>query len=400
MNLAADTWCNFVIQINFILGHNMRDYTGQVLSIIAREVDEPPEELQNNPELEFADLGIDKLLSRSIITQIHKATGLELPVELFETCPTAGALISFLKNKELAGPGNEAKPNDILLNQPLSIRIHGRPGASTKNIFLLPDGSGSAMSYARVPPLGPGVCLYGLNSPFLLEPDKFPRIEEISPMWVSEIRRLQPKGPYILGGWSAGGYYGFEVAKYMMRNEKEADGQPVVIEKLILIDSPCRLLFEALPMIVVTTLADQGLMGNMKDREAPKWMLDHFNATIARIEEYMPSPLILESASQVLPQIFIIWATDSIYSPGEASAMGLDTSVKVTKFMLEGRTDFGPNGWDQLFPKGTLLAVTTTPGTHFTLMTPPFSISIASRLKDIVLGNTKQDKRLWNHRMC
>ncbi|TLD20283.1 hypothetical protein PspLS_08705 [Pyricularia sp. CBS 133598] len=356
----------------------MQGYTTQVLSIIAGEVDEPPEELQNNLELEFADLGIDKLLSRSIITRIHKATGLELPSELFETCPTVGSLIGFLREREAhpisskARPGHEARPKDALLNQPLSIRIHGRPANSTKSIFLLPDGSGSAMSYARIPPLGPGVCLYGLNSPFLLEPGKFPPIEEISPIWVSEIRRLQPKGPYILGGWSAGGYYCFEVAKYMMRNEREADGQPVVIEKLILIDSPCRVLFEALPMIVVTTLADQGLMGNMKDREAPKWMLDHFNATIARIEEYFPSPFVLESGSQAPPQIFIIWATDSIYSPGEAAAMGLDTSIKVTKFMLEDRTDFGPNGWDQLFPKGTKLAVTTTPGTHFTLMTPPY----------------------------
>lgn len=29
---------------------------------------------------------------------------------------------------------------------------------------------------------------------------------------------------------------------------------------------------------------------------------------------------------------------------------GLDLGVKVTRFLLERRTDFGPNGWDKLFP--------------------------------------------------
>ncbi|KAK1573008.1 Alpha/Beta hydrolase protein, partial [Colletotrichum navitas] len=240
-----------------------------------------------------------------------------------------------------------------------------------KTVFLLPDGSGSAMSYSRIPSLGPGICLYGLNSPFLSNPGGFLPIPDIAPIWAAEIRRLQPKGSYILGGWSAGGYYCFEVAKYLLQHEREDDGRPVEVEKLILIDSPSRNVFEALPMAVVTTLSSQGLMGNWGTNEAPKWLLDHFDATIARVEEYQPSPLTILLRGQALPKVFVIWATDGVYGPGGAAASGLDTTVKVTKFMLEDRLDMGPNGWDKLFPKGTQMAVATTPGTHFTLIFPP-----------------------------
>ncbi|GKT55143.1 FAD binding domain-containing protein [Colletotrichum tofieldiae] len=256
------------------------------------------------------------------------------------------------------------------------------------------------MSYARIPSLGPGICLYGLNSPFLLEPEKFLPIPDIAPIWAAEVRRLQPKGPYILGGWSAGGYYCFEVAKYLMNNEKEDDGRPVAIEKLILIDSPCRTIFEALPMVVVNTLSSQGLMGNWGTKEAPKWLLDHFDATIARVEEYRPSPLTIASQQQVLPKVFILWATNGVYASGEAAASGLDMNSKVTKFMLEDRIDFGPNGWDILFPRGTQIALATTPGTHFTLIFPPNTSHIASRIRDILSDDAIQAEKAWDLRTC
>ncbi|TIC90434.1 Conidial pigment polyketide synthase alb1 [Colletotrichum higginsianum] len=364
----------------------MHDRTIQVLNIIAQETGDTPEELRNNPETEFADLGIDKLLSQAIISQIHKTMWLNMPSDLFESCPTVASLAGFLEEsepkpipstvpvyKQATSPSTErqAALNQAVVDQPLSIRLQGNSKGQAKTIFLLPDGSGSAMSYARIPFLGPGVCLYGLNSPFLANPETFPPIPDIAPIWAAEIRRLQPKGPYILGGWSAGGYYCFEVAKHMMLNETEADGRPVVVEKLVLIDSPCRTVFEALPMIVVETLSNQGLMGNWGHRGAPQWLLDHFAATIARVEEYKPSPLVSASADVALPKVFIIWATSGVYAAGESAASGLDTKVKVTKFMLEDRLDFGPNGWDVLFPRGTEVAIATSPGTHFTLVSPP-----------------------------
>ncbi|KAF4910017.1 FAD-dependent monooxygenase terC [Colletotrichum viniferum] len=361
-----------------------------ILRIIAQEAQVSTDELRQNTELEFTDFGIDRLLSRSILNQIHKATGLELPSDLFDECPTVGSLSQYFQNIDLQLrpdiPPECASTNACLQGcsestldeQPLSIRLHGCLKKPRKTVFLFPDGSGSAMSYSRIPSLGRDICLYGLNSPFLVQPEGFLPIPDIAPIWAAEVRRLQPQGPYILGGWSAGGYYCFEVAKYLMRNETEDDGRPVEVEKLILIDSPCRTVFEALPMTVVTTLSTQGLMGNWGTKGPPRWLLDHFDATIARVEEYEPSPLAVSRIDQALPKVFVIWATDGVYSPAGAASSGLDMTVKVTKFMLEDRIDMGPNGWDKLFPKGTQMSIVTTPGTHFTLIFPPYVIIVGS----------------------
>ncbi|KXH57059.1 FAD binding domain-containing protein [Colletotrichum nymphaeae SA-01] len=370
----------------------MASRANSVLKIISQEARVPIEELRQNAELEFTDLGVDRLLSESILNQVLKATGLKLPSNLFETCPTVGSLTEFLRNIDLhpsSGPEKPLEPanaisglreysKELLGESPLSIRLHGCSNSPKKTVFLLPDGSGSAMSYARIPSLGPDVCVYGLNSPFLFHPGSFLPIPDIAPIWAAEIRLLQPKGPYILGGWSAGGYYCFEVAKYLLQNQREDDGRPVKVEKLILIDSPSRNVFEALPMAVVTTLSNQGLMGNWGTNEAPKWLLDHFEATIARVEEYQPSPMTVPVRGQTLPKVFVIWATDGVYGPAGAAGSGLDTTVKVTQFMLENRLDMGPNGWDKLFPKGTEMAIATSPGTHFTLIFPPHIVIVGA----------------------
>jgi thioesterase domain-containing protein/acyl carrier protein len=352
----------------------------QILEIIAKEIDETVDEL--GPDVEFAELGVDRLLAETILTRARSVTGLDLPPGLLDSCPTVQQLSEYISSltplpsaaggssgkSASAGSAFQVKANPSI---PLSIQLQGSPKTSSKTIHLLPDGSGSAMSYARLPPLGPDICLYGLNSPFLSQPRDFLPIPEIAPIWAAEIRKLQPKGPYILGGWSAGGYYCFEVAKHLMHNIIEDDGKPVQVEKVILIDSPCRAVFEALPMVVVSTLSKHGLMGNWGTKEAPQWLLEHFRATIARVEEYNPEPLTLISTLQSLPEVFMIWASNGACPAGGAASLGLDLSTRVSKFMLEDREDFGPNGWDRLFPRGTSMTIFKTPGTHFTLISPP-----------------------------
>ena len=59
--------------------------------------------------------------------------------------------------------------------------------------------------------------------------------------------RRQPIGPYILGGWSAGGVVAYEVAKQLSYLSKANPDKNWYVEKLILIDSPCPVKLEPLP---------------------------------------------------------------------------------------------------------------------------------------------------------
>ncbi|CAK4034954.1 alpha beta-hydrolase [Lecanosticta acicola] len=244
-------------------------------------------------------------------------------------------------------------------DMPLSIVLQDATSkATSQNLFLFPDGSGSAMAYSSLPQISPETRLIALNSPFLRQPQDYPNsIEAMAKIWLPEIRRRQPRGPYSLGGWSAGGYYGVEAARLLL-----AQGE--IVERLVLIDSPCRLLYEALPFPTVQALADKNLMGSTHNpkRKAPAWMLDHFAVTIRAIESYVPMPLRTELR---LPEVFVIWAAEGIDA---AHDLDVDWSVKVNRLLLRTRKRFSPLGWDLMFPNVEVKTAALPGANHFNLI--------------------------------
>lgn len=350
----------------------------QALDIIAEEVGIDRDELCDDAE--FEDFGVDAILARIITDRLANTTGVDVGPATLQY----GASVSSFKQRitEVAHgqnlrPQKQKRQAPVSIptikklnlastiiekpSQPLAIRLQGNPNARQK-VFLLPDGSGSGMAYVQTPNLGPDVCLYGLNSPLLHRPTPFSgTIEDLAQVFASEIRKVQPYGPYILGGWSAGGYHAFEVTKQLIR-----EGQTV--EKLILIDSPCRLVFEALPMEVVDYLATNNLMGNWGSKKTPEWLVKHFDDTIGAVGKYVPTPMNFPAAQ--MPKVFIIWASDVVLAKGQAQHTGLDLRKKVTRFLLEDRPHFGPHGWDELFP-GRDVAIAKMPGHHFEVIHPP-----------------------------
>lgn len=256
---------------------------------------------------------------------------------------------------------------------PLSVALQGQPSTSSTTIFLFPDGSGAGTSYGTLPLMGGEVCLIGLNSPFLRQAQDFTcSIERMARLWVGEVRKLQPRGqPYILGGWSAGGYYAFEVAKLLT-----AAGEKV--ERIILIDSPCRLEFEALPESVVAELTRRGLMGASGQKKAPEWLVQHFTSTVISVDKYMPTPM---ERSRVPKHVNFIWVREGLVKSVEDSGLDVDLNVKVTRFLLEPRGDLKTVGWEKLLP-GAEYSFDYMTGNHFQITQPPHvSVQILSQQK-------------------
>lgn len=348
----------------------------QVFDIIAEEVGIDADELTGDTE--FADLGVDKFLSKAILSRIHKELKIDLPNTTFDDYPTADDLQARLDSFSKSSSNGVNKPNGTNGTQkanganglstkppstssgPLSFTLQNKPETCAKTLFLLPDGSGSGMAYARLPKIDPSVCLVALNSPYLKAPtDTRFTIEGVAELWAAEIQTKQPHGPYYLGGWSAGGYYSFEVAKHLIRKGEK-------VEKLVLIDSPCRLVYEALPMEVVRYLSTNNLMGNWGGKTPPDWMVNHFDISIAAIEEYMPTPMQRGEA----PGVNIIWAAEGVLGSIDKASTGLDFNVKVTEMLVERPSHDGAMGWDALFP-GANVDVAKMPGNHFTIVYPP-----------------------------
>ena len=336
--------------------------TDTIFNIIAKEVGISRDEL--NGETQFADLGVDDILAKSTVSKIAENIGLRLPDTIFNDYSTVDSLRSHLQvslNPSVETT-NCAKPSSSspAPANPLSFVLQGKVTSAKTIIFLLPDGSGSETAYLRLPAIDPSVCLIGMNSPLLNagRETKF-SVEGIAAVWAKEIRQRQPEGPYFLGGWSAGGYYSFEVAKYLVRIGER-------VAKLVLIDSPCRLGYEELPMEVVHYLAKNKLMGNWGSKQPPSWLMNHFSISIRAISEYIPTPM----EPPGLPDVFIIWAKDGVLKNADPVGTGLDLNVKVTRMLLRRPEGDGPLGWDRLFP-GAKLALAKMPGNHFTIVHPP-----------------------------
>lgn len=146
---------------------------------------------------------------------------------------------------------------------PLTLLLQRDPATAKKTIFLFPDGSGSAMVYARLPRLGADTCLWGLNSPFLSVRSFSTTFEDFATVFAAAIRETQPHGPYNLGGWPAGSLFATEVARLMLHAGE-------AFASIMLIDSPCRLEYYPLPLEVVKFLAAHNLMGNRGSKATPQ----------------------------------------------------------------------------------------------------------------------------------
>ena len=362
----------------------------RVFDIIAKEVGVPVDEVYDSDD--FSDLGIDDVLSRTIIARARESLDIDLPEIVFQRHSSAEDLEAYLKDHDVGSPRMSRTPSTdsaidmtfrspprqvktpITPKGPLSILLQGKPASAEKTIFLLPDGSGSGMVYSQFPKIADSVCVIALNSPFLHDHGNAAvfdtTIEDLAAIWADEIRRRQPHGPYVLGGYSAGGYYSFEVAK-RLRGEGER------VEKLVLIDSPCRVEFEALPMEVIRFLSERNLLGNWgAGKKTPDWFVNHFEGTIAAVERYMPSAMGDEGAGSdpQMPDCYVLWAEQGVLQGAdlETAATDLDMSVKITRFMVNDKkqTGFGLHGWDRLLP-GANISVATVPGNHFSLVHPP-----------------------------
>ena len=361
-----------------------------VFNIIAKEIGVTKDEIYHTDD--FSDLGLDDILSRSIVGKIKEELNLDVPPTVFRTNTSAIEVRNHLREhvqigsqearEELSVQVRSIEANHQTVDHhqakprvPLSIVLQGQPSTAQKKIFLLPDGSGSAMVYSQFPQITDAVCVIAFNSPFLINYNGSSisfntSIENLCLVWVEEIRRRQPQGPYLIGGYSAGGYYAFEVAKQL-----RLEGDKV--EKLVLIDSPCRVEFGAPQTEAIRFLSDHRMLGDWgAAKKTPDWFMKHFQGTIEAVERYMPKTMggDGETNATEMPECFVIWATKGILEEVdiEPPETGIDLSVKITKFMLEGKreTDFGLHGWDQILP-GAMIWETKVPGNHFTLVHQP-----------------------------
>lgn len=321
---------------------------------------------------DLLSLGLDSLMSIIILGSLREQTNLTLPGSLFQDHPSIDEIEEFLGLKPKPAPRARVKADSKRtaskktssspFPSAVSILMQGNPRTATKTLFLFPDGSGSATSYASIPNISPDVCVYGLNCPFMTTPEDFTiGIDGVAVLYLEEVRRRQAHGPYFFGGWSAGGVVAFEIAQLLLR-----DGERV--EKLIFFDSPCPINLEALPARLHHFFNDIGLLGGGGEKGPPSWLLPHFDASIKALSAYKPMPM---ADFRKAPKTLAIWAQHGVARyPTDPRPPPSANDPKSMQWLLNNRTDFGFNGWDQLLG-GENITTTSVEGNHFSMMKEP-----------------------------
>ncbi|KAL8723506.1 MAG: hypothetical protein Q9225_000239 [Loekoesia sp. 1 TL-2023] len=352
-----------------------------VRETISREMGVEVSELLATDDL--SSLGMDSLMSLSILGVLRETTGLSLPTTFLIDNHSIKAIEMAL---HISPSKKEMKPqaDSRVAKSPMSaerperlassVLLQGSSKSASKTFWLVPDGSGSATSYVFIPEISRKMAVWALSSPFMKTPEEYHGgVNGMASSFIKEMKRRQRQGPYHVGGWSAGGIMAYEIVRQL------TDAGDCV-ESLVLIDSPSPALIEPLPPWLHRFFGEIGLLGDGEGaiEKLPAWLLPHFAQTVKALGEYKPAKPSLKQR----PKVFAIWCEDGVCKhPTDPRPDPYPYGDTHTLWLLENRSDFGPNRWDE-YLDGATLTTRHMPGNHFTMMREPYVAQLGELLRE------------------
>ncbi|HTS00874.1 MAG TPA: AMP-binding protein, partial [Bacteroidota bacterium] len=152
---------------------------------------------------DFFALGGHSLLAARLFAQIEALTGKNLPLATLFRAPTIEALALALERG-----GSPAWGSLVPI----------RTGGTLPPFYCVHAAGGNVVGYQHLAErLGPDQPVYGLQARGL-DGESLPleTVEEMAALYVREIRALQPRGPYYLGGACTGGIVAYEMARQIV----------------------------------------------------------------------------------------------------------------------------------------------------------------------------------------
>jgi amino acid adenylation domain-containing protein len=176
----------------------------------------------------FFDLGGHSLLAVRIMAQVHKQLGQRLPLAVLFELATIEKLAAALR-----------KQTDSSATSPM---VAIQPEGTKPPFFCVHPIGGQVMVYQPLArSLGKKQPFYALQAPeFTQIGAEYVSIEDMADQYIKAIGEVQPRGPYLLGGYSFGGYVAFEMARRLASSGEQ-------ISLLAILDTWSPALYQALP---------------------------------------------------------------------------------------------------------------------------------------------------------
>ncbi len=154
----------------------------------------------------YFDLGGDSALTIQLFAQVEKAFKIKIPLPMLFEAPTVREFARVLRT---AGADRGVSP-----------LVPMQPAGSRPPFFCIHGTAGDVSIYQDLARhLAPDQPFYGLQSQGL-DGNRPPltRIEDMAALYLEEIRKLQPQGPYFLGGYRMGGTIALEMAQQLQKS--------------------------------------------------------------------------------------------------------------------------------------------------------------------------------------
>jgi thioesterase domain-containing protein/acyl carrier protein len=153
----------------------------------------------------FFDLGGDSSLALQLFNEIAEVCDRELPPVTIYQAPTIAALAALLEQ-----PTTPRFPTLVLL----------KPGTEKPPVFVAHGLGGSVMDFFQpVKHIETDHPIYGMQARGIDGLDEpLARIEDMAEFYLHAIKNLQPRGPYVLAGYSLGGLVALEMAQRLSAN--------------------------------------------------------------------------------------------------------------------------------------------------------------------------------------
>ena len=347
-----------------------------VRSEVARVLDLGPTELPP-ADRDLPALGMDSIMGVQLLTGIGAAFGVHLPTSALLGRTTIEGL-----SRRILGalrPGD-----DVAATRPASRRgllVELTREGTKPPFFMAPPSTGSALVFQSLAKeLGPDQPFYGFNAPGVdtTEPP-CDRIEVLAARYLEELRKVQPRGPYRLGGYSFGAFAAFEMAHLLTRAGER-------VEVLVLGDMPAprrrddglASLFELARLFDLSLDADEA--GSLSRDE----LLTHMAAAVGE-RIILPSNVAESERHRRLYRAHLSAIATFAPTPydGPVTLLRAEQSIRnLTRTDLPA--DEASYGWQSLCRKP--VRVLDVPGDHYTMFLTPCVVETARELRQVLDG--------------
>lgn len=175
----------------------------------------------------FFDLGGHSLIALRLIARIQAEYGVKLQLAAVQERPTVAMLAELLRGSGVASDVGASA--DV---QPSSNLVVFRKEGSLPPFFCVHGMFGNVMNFTDLANATPdGLPFVGIQQEGVDgSPISHRTIEAMAAAYLEDVRRYQPHGPYVLGGYSAGGCIALEMARQLV-----ASGETV--SRVVMLDS-------------------------------------------------------------------------------------------------------------------------------------------------------------------